>query len=88
MGVAKTRLIGEYGEVPSERGAWLPLMHKTETIGAVLRSKTSTRPLYISIGHRITLASAIGWALACTTRYRLPETTRHAHRLASGPIKK
>ncbi len=88
IGVAKTRLIGEHGEVPSERGAWLPLMHKTETIGAVLRSKTNTRPLYISIGHRITLASAIGWVLACATRYRLPETTRHAHRLASGPARK
>ena len=60
-------------------------MNKNETIGAVLRSKANTRPLYISIGHRITLASAMDWVLRCTTDYRLPETTRHAHRLASGP---
>jgi deoxyribonuclease V len=87
IGVAKSRLIGEYGEVPEQRGAWQPLRHKDETIGAVLRSKTNTNPLYVSIGHRISLTSAIDWVLACTTRYRLPETTRHAHRLASGPLK-
>jgi deoxyribonuclease V len=87
IGVAKSRLIGEYGEVPEQRGAWQPLVHKDETIGAVLRSKINTNPLYISIGHRISLKSAIDWVLACTTRYRLPETTRHAHRLASGPLK-
>ncbi len=84
IGVAKSRLIGEYGKVPEQRGAWQPLVHKDETIGAVLRSKANTNPLYISIGHRISLTSAIDWVLACTTRYRLPETTRHAHRLASG----
>ena len=87
IGVAKSRLIGEYGEVPKQRGAWQPLRHKDETIGAVLRSKININPLYVSIGHRISLASAIDWVLACTARYRLPETTRHAHRLASGPLK-
>jgi deoxyribonuclease V len=87
IGVAKSRLIGECDEVSKQRGAWQPLRHKDETIGAVLRSKTNTNPLYISIGHRISLKSAIDWVLACTTRYRLPETTRHAHRLASGPPK-
>ncbi len=85
IGVAKSRLIGESDEPPNERGGWQPLMNKNETIGAVLRNKSNTQPLYISIGHRITLAAAMEWVLACTTRYRLPETTRHAHRLASGP---
>jgi deoxyribonuclease V len=87
IGVAKSRLIGEHDEVRNDRGAWQPLTHKNETIGAVLRSKTNTNPLHISIGHRISLTSAIEWVLACTTRYRLPETTRHAHRLASDPLK-
>ena len=55
-----------------------------ETIGAVLRTRTRVSPVYVSIGHRVDLAAAIEYTLHCTTRYRLPETTRHAHRLASG----
>ena len=84
IGVAKTRLIGEHEDVPDERGAWEPLMDKGEMIGAVLRTRPKVAPLYVSIGHRISLETAIHWTPACTTRYRLPETTRHAHRLASG----
>lgn len=83
IGVAKTRLTGKHGEVPDERGAWVPLKDGGETIGAVLRSRRGAKPLYVSPGHRIGLASAIAWVMACLTRYRLPETTRWAHRLAS-----
>ena len=54
-----------------------------ETVGAVLRSRRGVRPLYISIGHRVSLQTAIDYVLACTPRYRLPETTRTADRLAS-----
>lgn len=84
VGVAKTRLTGEHGEPPQRRGAWMPLRDRGETIGAVLRSKVNTRPIYISIGHRVSLPSAVRLVMACTTRFRLPETTRWAHRLASG----
>ncbi len=83
IGVAKTRLIGTHEDVPGERGAWVPLNAASETIGAVLRTRTGVRPLYVSPGHRICLESAIAWVMACLTRYRLPETTRWAHRLAS-----
>ncbi len=83
IGVAKTRLIGRHDEVPDERGAWVPLKAGSETIGAVLRTRRGVKPLYISPGHRIGLESAIAWVMACLTRYRLPETTRWAHRLAS-----
>ena len=85
IGVAKTRLIGEHSAVPAAKGAWVPLMDKGERIGAVLRTRKGVKPLFISVGHRIGLDSAIAYTLACTPRYRLPETTRHAHRLASGP---
>ncbi|MCR4302064.1 MAG: endonuclease V [Sulfuricaulis sp.] len=54
-----------------------------EIIGAVLRTRAGVQPVFVSIGHRISLASAIDYVLRCTTRYRLPETTRSAHRLAS-----
>jgi deoxyribonuclease V len=84
IGVAKTRLIGEHGEIPPERGTWTPLTDKGETIGAVLRTRRGVKPLFVSIGHGVSLPSAIDWVMACTPRYRLPETTRWAHRLASG----
>ncbi len=84
IGVGKTRLIGQYRAVDDKRGAWQPLLHKDEVIGAVLRTRQGVKPLYISIGHRISLDSAIAYVMACTTRYKLPETTRVAHRLASG----
>lgn len=84
IGVAKTRLIGSHAEVPDRRGAWVPLNDGRETIGAVLRTRQGVKPLYISPGHRIGLESAIDWVMRCLTRYRLPETTRWAHRLASG----
>jgi deoxyribonuclease V len=85
IGVAKTRLTGEYGMVADCRGAWSPLVDRGETIGAVLRTRAGTKPLFVSVGHRVGLDSAIAWVMACTRRYRLPETTRWAHRLASGP---
>ena len=83
IGAAKSRLIGTHEEVPDERGAWRPLLDGDECIGAVLRTRVNTRPLYISIGHRVTLETAIRYVLACAPRYRLPETTRAAHALAS-----
>lgn len=84
IGVAKSRLIGTHDPLPQPKGDWVPLLDGGETIGAVLRTRTSVAPLYVSIGHRVSLPTAIRWVLACTTRYRLPETTRQAHRLASG----
>lgn len=85
IGVAKTRLIGTHKEPAQRRGAWQPLMDGGETIGAVLRTRPHVKPLYVSTGHRVSLATAVRYAMACVTRYRLPETTRWAHRLASGP---
>lgn len=84
IGVAKTRLTGRHEAVPDVRGAWVPLMDRGEMIGAVLRTRQGVKPLYVSIGHKLSLESAIRWVMACLTRYRLPETTRRAHRLASG----
>lgn len=84
IGVAKTRLCGMHEEPPNQRGAWTPLRAGNEIIGAVLRTRPGVNPLYISPGHRISLTTAVEFVMACCTRYRLPETTRHAHRLASG----
>ena len=83
IGVAKTRLVGEHRRLPERKGAWVPLVYRGETVGAVLRTRAGVTPLYVSIGHRVGLEGAIRWVMACTTRYRLPETTRWAHHLAS-----
>ncbi|MCX7962643.1 MAG: deoxyribonuclease V [Burkholderiales bacterium] len=83
IGVAKTRLVGEHRAPPDRRGAWTPLTDRDEAIGAVVRTRKGAKPLYVSIGHRVSLASAVRWTMACTTRYRLPETTRAADRLAA-----
>ena len=84
IGVAKTRLHGTHEEPPNQRGAWSPLRAEGEIIGAALRSRSGVKPLYVSPGHRISLETALAYVMGCCTRYRLPETTRHAHRLASG----
>jgi deoxyribonuclease V len=86
IGVAKSRLIGTHEEVAEEKGSRQPLYDKGERIGTVLRSRSRVKPLYISPGHRVGIDTAVEWVLTCTTRYRLPETTRWAHRLASGPL--
>ncbi|MCM2130290.1 deoxyribonuclease V [Larsenimonas rhizosphaerae] len=83
IGVGKSRLCGVHDEVPSARGEWVPLTHHQETIGAVLRTRENVKPLYISPGHRICLESAVEWVMKCLTRYKLPEPTRQADKLAS-----
>jgi deoxyribonuclease V len=83
IGVAKSRLIGTFVEPRTARGAWSPLQDRDQTIGAALRSRAAVRPLFVSIGYRVGLASAVRLTLACTDRYRLPEPTRLAHQLAS-----
>jgi deoxyribonuclease V len=84
IGVAKSRLIGEHGELPEAKGSRVALRDEGEVIGSVLRTRAGVKPLYVSIGHRVSLETAIEYVLRCTPKYRLPETTRLAHKLASG----
>ncbi|MBK1987468.1 deoxyribonuclease V [Sphaerospermopsis aphanizomenoides BCCUSP55] len=83
IGVAKSLLIGKHEKLPDTKGSWQPLIHRGETVGAVLRTRNKVKPLYISSGHRISLPTAIDYVLRCTPKYRLPETTRIADKLAS-----
>jgi deoxyribonuclease V len=82
VGVAKSRLTGMHDEPGCERGAWTPLLDDGELIGACLRTRSGARPIYVSIGHRVSLETAIRFVLQCTTRYRLPEPTRLADQLS------
>lgn len=84
IGVGKTRLCGSYQEPGQDKGCWSPLEDKGEVIGAVLRTRKGCLPLFISPGHGLDLNQAISFTLAATTQFKLPETTRQAHKLASG----
>lgn len=83
VGCAKSRLCGTYEEPASEKGSRQSLVHRGEEVGSVLRTRTNVSPVYVSVGHRIDLASAVELTLACTGRYRLPEPTRQAHLAAN-----
>jgi deoxyribonuclease V len=83
IGVAKSLLVGKHEELSETRGSWQPLIHKKETIGVVLRTRTGVKPVYVSSGHRVSLPTAIDYVMRCTPKYRLPETTRVADKLAS-----
>jgi deoxyribonuclease V len=82
IGVAKSRLVGEQGTVAGPRGARADLTHEGEVIGSMVRTRQGVRSMYVSIGHRLSLAAAERWALACARGYRVPEPTRRADRVA------
>jgi deoxyribonuclease V len=79
IGCAKSWFHGDYTEPGRERGDWSPLTDQDETIGAVLRTRTRVKPLFVSPGHLCGLAGAIDVVLAASPTYRLPITTRMAH---------
>lgn len=83
VGVAKSLLIGKFENLGETRGSRAPLIHKNEQIGVALRTKDKVQPLYVSVGHRINLETAIEYVLKCAPKYRLPETTRLADKMAS-----
>jgi len=84
IGCAKSRLTG-HCETPSfEKGSHTLLTDNGEIIGACVRTRSGVKPVYVSIGHRISLDTAISIILKLVTRYRIPEPTRLAHQLASG----
>ncbi|MES2733778.1 MAG: deoxyribonuclease V [Bacteroidota bacterium] len=83
LGVGKSILVGKHAPIPQEKGSWQPLIHRGEVVGAALCTRPKVSPVFISPGHRISLATSLQYVMACVTKYRLPETTRYAHNLAS-----
>ena len=82
IGVAKSRYVGEYEMPATEKGAWTPLWYRDEWLGSVLRTRTRVRPVFVSPGHRVDHAVSREIVLGCAPRYRIPEPTRQADRLA------
>lgn len=83
IGVAKSRLCGEHRPPGLRRGCRTQLRHDGEVVGAVVRTRQAVRPLYISVGHRVSLDDAIRWTLRGARGVRLPEPTRRAHQLVT-----
>jgi deoxyribonuclease V len=83
VGCAKSRLVGEFEEPGPEKGSVADLAYRGEVVGRVVRTRARVSPIYVSVGNRIDLDSAVHLVLACGTRYRLPETTRQAHNAAN-----
>jgi deoxyribonuclease V len=84
IGCAKSILCGQHQPVREEAGSHAALLDKGEIIGAALRTKSGVKPVYVSVGHKIDLASALEWVMNCCRGYRLPEPTRLAHLAAGG----
>lgn len=83
LGCGKSVLVGRYDEPAPERGAWSPMLHRGEVIGAALRTKNRVNPVYVSPGHLIDLDTSIDLMLRCDGGYRIPEPTRRAHNLVN-----
>ena len=79
IGCAKSRLTGQFEEPRLVKGAYAPLKDGNEIIGAVVRTRTNVKPVFVSVGHKCLLRDAIEITLTCTSKYRLPEPTRLAH---------
>lgn len=78
IGCAKSRLIGTFAEPGIEKGSWSPLLDKDEIIGSLLRTRRGVRPMFISPGHLVGIEKSRKLALACTSKFRLPEPPRIA----------
>jgi len=84
IGVAKQRLYGKYNEPRDDKGTWTPLISKEgRNIGAVLRTKEGTKPVFVSTGHKIDLITAIKVTLRCSKGYRIPEPVRQADKFVA-----
>ena len=84
IGCAKSILCGQHQPVGKEAGSHAELFDNGELVGAALRTKSGVKPIYVSVGHRINLASALQWVMKCYRGYRIPEPTRLAHLAAGG----
>lgn len=85
VGCAKSHLYGEYEHPPMKRGFWSPIRDRNgDILGAVLRTRDGVSPVYVSVGHKIDLKTAITLVIKTSPRFRIPEPLRLAHRLSRG----
>ncbi len=78
IGCAKSRLTGTYEMPAAEKGSYSYLYNREEIIGAVVRTRSKVKPVFVSVGNKCMLDEAISFVIGCATRYRIPEPTRLA----------
>ena len=86
IGCAKSRLVGTHGMIGEEVGSQVEVVDGGQVVGMAVRTRPGSKPIYVSVGHKVDLAAAVGLVLACIRGYRLPEPTRLAHLAAAGPL--
>jgi deoxyribonuclease V len=88
IGCAKSRLVGQFSEVGEDKGCYADLWHEKRVIGAVARTRSGVKPMFVSPGHRVTLEASLRVVFGCCKKYRVPEPIRLAHALVSGARKR
>jgi len=86
IGCAKSILCGTHMPLEDEAGSYAELREHGELVGAAVRTRLGVKPLYVSVGHKIDLSTAIDWVMRCCRGRRLPEPTRVAHLAAGGQL--
>ncbi|MBM4462339.1 MAG: deoxyribonuclease V [Chloroflexi bacterium] len=86
IGCAKSILCGKHGLLEKDTGSFAEMKDGAEVVGVALRTKAGVRPVYISVGHKVDLPTAISVVMNCCRGYRLPEPMRLAHLAASGVL--
>jgi deoxyribonuclease V len=83
IGCAKSRLLGHFSEVGEGKGSYTDLWHEKQVIGAVVRTRSGVKPMFISPGHKVTLEVSLRIVFGCCKKYRVPEPIRLAHALVN-----
>ncbi|MEM6326857.1 MAG: endonuclease V [Bacteroidota bacterium] len=82
LGVAKSLLVGRHGPLAEPKGSTSDLTHRGEIVGCAVRTREGVKPVYVSVGHRLTLPDAVRLTLHLAERWKLPQPTHLAHRLS------
>jgi deoxyribonuclease V len=83
LGCAKSVLVGTFVDPLTAKGSRTPIEHEGECVGLALRTRDHVKPVYVSVGHRMSLEAAVETTLSVCTRYRIPEPTRLADQLVA-----
>lgn len=87
IGCAKSRLVGEHDQLGNAPGSQAEVIDKGQVVAMALRSRAGSKPIYVSVGHKMNLSTAVRLVLECVRGRRLPEPTRLADRAAAGPTR-
>lgn len=83
VGCAKSRLVGDFSEVGKEKGLYAYLWYENRIVGAVARTRSGVKPVFVSPGHRLSLEDSLRVVFSCCKKYRVPEPIRSAHALVN-----